>query len=200
MDSPMPRPSIAAERREEILQAFETCALRKGLDATTLADVAEEAGLPRPLVRHFMGNRADMVTGLIERMMSRATQAIEHAIAAADEKRDEEVLQVVLNHTFIDPIANRLMIQLWQQSWQDKKLHTQLEDVYRRCVEQIHDRVFPDATQSTYDLAYALTSLALGNAVFNQFNIHPAKDGALLQAGRAIAQLSSSPDHQEHLT
>ena len=86
----MPRPSIAAERREEILQAFETCALRKGLEATTLADVAEEAGLPRPLVRHFMGNRAEMVSGLIERMMQRASQAIEQALDASGTTREAD--------------------------------------------------------------------------------------------------------------
>ena len=185
----MPRPTIAAERREEILQAFEACALRKGLEATTLADVAEEAGLPRPLVRHFMGNRKEMETGLIERMMTRATAAIEQAMPATGEVRDEETLQVVLNKLFVDPVTNRLMIQLWQKSWQDEKLHTELADVYRSCVAQIHDRLFPDADRSSYDRAYALTAMALGRAVFNQFDLHPSDDRALLQAGRAIAEI-----------
>ena len=185
----MPRPSIAAERREEILAAFEACALRKGLAATTLADVAAEAGLPRPLVRHFMGNRADMVTGLIERMMQRASSAIETALEAAGERRDEELLQIVLSKAFVDPITNRLMIQLWQQSWQDRKLQTQLEDVYRRCVEQIHDRLFPDPTEATYEQAYALAAMALGNAVFNQFNVGPGSDSAFIAVGKALTQL-----------
>lgn len=185
----MPRPSIATKRREEILQAFEACALRKGLAATTLADVAEEAGLPRPLVRHFMGNRADMVTGLIERMMQRTSGAIEKALAAAGEQRDEETLQIVLSRAFVDPISNRLMIQLWQQSWQDKKLQTQLEDVYRRCVEQIHDRLYPNPTEATYELAYALAAMALGNAVFNQFNVGPGSDSAFTQIGKALTEL-----------
>ena len=113
----MPRPSIAAERQEEILQAFETCALRNGLEATTLEDVAEEAGLQRSLVRHFMGNRADMVSGLIERMMLRASDAIEQALTATGDRREEDLLRIVLNTAFFDPITNRLMIQLWQQSW-----------------------------------------------------------------------------------
>ncbi len=188
----MPRPSIAAERREEILQAFETCALRKGLEATTLADVAEEAGLPRPLVRHFMGNRADMVSGLIERMMLRASDAIEQAITAAGDQREEDLLHVVLNTAFVDPITNRLMIQLWQQSWTDEGLRTQLEGVYRRCVEQIRDRLYPDATRSTFDSAYALTAMALGNAVFNQFNVRPSNEATLVQAGRVLAELPTT--------
>lgn len=185
----MPRPSIAAERREEILAAFEVCALRKGLAATTLADVAQEAGLPRPLVRHFIGNRADMVTGLIQRMMQRASGAIDSALKAAGEQRDEELLQIVLSKTFVDPITNRLMIQLWQQAWQDRKLQLQLEDVYRRCVEQIHDRVFSTPSQSSYELAYALAAMALGNAVFKQFNVGPGSDEAFVAVGKALTEL-----------
>ncbi len=185
----MPRPSIAVERREEILAAFEVCAVRKGLATTTLADVAEEAGLPRPLVRHFMGNRADMVTGLIERMMLRASGAIDAALEAAGEQRDEELLQIVLSKSFVDPITNRLMIQLWQQAWQDRKLQVQLEDVYRRCVEQIHDRVFSKPSQSSYELAYALAAMALGNAVFNQFNVGPGSDAAFVAVGKALTEL-----------
>ena len=188
----MPRPSIAAERRVEILQAFEACALRKGLEATTLADVAEEAGLPRPLVRHFMGNRADMVSGLIERMMLRASDAIEQALTSAGDQREEDLLQVVLNKAFVDPITNRLMIQLWQQSWTDEELRAQLEGVYRRCIEQIHDRLYQKAAQSTFDCAYALAAMALGNAVFNQFNVRPSSDAALVQAGRVVAELPTT--------
>ena len=185
----MPRPSIAVERREEILAAFEVCALRKGLGATTLADVAQEAGLPRSLVRHFIGNRADMVAGLIERMIQRAGASIDSALKAAGEQRDEELLQIVLSKTFVDPITNRLMIQLWQQAWQDRKLQLQLEDVYRRCVKQIHDRVFSTPSQSSYELAYALAAMALGNAVFKQFNVGPGSEAGFVAVGKALTQL-----------
>ena len=188
----MPRPSIAAERREEILQAFEVCALRKGLEATTLADVADEAGLPRSLVRHFMGNRAEMVSGLIERMMERAIAAVEQAIAAAGSKCNEDILQLLLNKLFVDTTTNRLMIQLWQKSWQDKQLQEELGDVYRSCIEQIHDRLFPDTTDRTHDLSYAFTALALGHAILNQFDVHPGDANNLVQAGRAITEISST--------
>jgi len=184
----MPRPSIANERREDILEAFEACALEKGLGATTLADVAEKAGLPRPLVRHFMGNRADMVTGLIERMTQRAITGIEKALSAPDGADEYDSLRIVLTQSFMDPVTNRLMIQLWQHSWHDKHLHEQLRDVYERSVEQIHDRVFPAPTKNSRELAHAITSLALGNAVLGQFGVHPDNDESLMIAGNAITQ------------
>ena len=184
----MARPSIANERREEILEAFEVCALEKGLEATTLTDVAEQSGLPRSLVRHFMGNRADMVTGLIDRMMSRAITGIQQAFDAPDQTNEHESLKIVLTQSFMDPVTNRLMIQLWQQSWHDEQLYNQLRDVYERCVEQIHNRVFPLPTANSKDLAHALTSMALGNADLSQFAVHPVNDESLVTAGKAITK------------
>jgi len=64
--SAMGRPSIASTRVEEILEAFEFCVIEKGLDKTTLVDIAERSGLPRSLVRHFIGNRADLEAKLID--------------------------------------------------------------------------------------------------------------------------------------
>ena len=188
----MARPSIAAERREEILIAFEACALRKGFAATTLADVADEAGLPRPLVRHFMGNRAEMVTGLIERMVQRASDDIEDALTPEVGLQEEELLQIVLTRLFTDTTTNRLMIQLWQHSWQDTDLQQQLHDVYCHCVEQIHARLVPSDASRSRDVAYALTALGLGNAVLRQFNVQPDSGASLLDAGRLITQLTGT--------
>ncbi len=195
----MPRPSLKAERTEEILKAFEACALRKGLAATTLNDVAEEAGLPRPLVRHFMGNRAALVSGLIERIILRTTAAIEQSIAAAgateaqSEEADAALLAILLGKTFVDRDTNRLMIQLWQQAWHDDALHEELTGVYRRSIQQIHDRLFPgDTAAANYDLAFAITAMAMGYGMLSEFKLQPRQDDALLRAGQAIAALSST--------
>ena len=58
------RKSIAHERRAQILEAFRTCAVRKGLEKASLRDVAEEAGLPVSNLHHFFKNRDEMVSEL----------------------------------------------------------------------------------------------------------------------------------------
>ncbi len=50
------RPSRTEERRLEILEAFGRCVARSGLEATTLEDVAREAGLQRAMIRHHVGD------------------------------------------------------------------------------------------------------------------------------------------------
>ncbi|MEM8687343.1 MAG: TetR/AcrR family transcriptional regulator [Pseudomonadota bacterium] len=60
----MPRPSLKDQRSKEIRAAFARCVARFGLDGATLEHVAEEAGVSRPSVRHFVGNREDLIDAL----------------------------------------------------------------------------------------------------------------------------------------
>ncbi|MEM7124687.1 MAG: TetR/AcrR family transcriptional regulator [Chloroflexota bacterium] len=72
----MGRKSLAAERTEEILDAFERCILKYGLEGTSLEQVAEEAGVKRSIIRHYIGNREQVVTALIDRLMSDYEQGL----------------------------------------------------------------------------------------------------------------------------
>lgn len=63
----MPRPSVKKERTEEILQAFERCVAAYGVEGATLERLAEEAGLRRSLIRHYVGNRDELINALLER-------------------------------------------------------------------------------------------------------------------------------------
>lgn len=59
----MGRPSVAGERRRQILEAAIRCIAARGLAGTTLDGIAEEAGMARGHVRHFAGNRDDVLLG-----------------------------------------------------------------------------------------------------------------------------------------
>ncbi|MBT2132298.1 TetR/AcrR family transcriptional regulator [Aliiroseovarius lamellibrachiae] len=60
----MPRPSLKDERSEQILDAYLTCVARFGLEGATQQRIATEAGIKRPLLRHYLGNRDQMLTAL----------------------------------------------------------------------------------------------------------------------------------------
>lgn len=62
----MPRPSLKDQRSEEILDAFLTCAARFGLEGATQERIATEAGVKRTLLRHYLGNRDQMISALTE--------------------------------------------------------------------------------------------------------------------------------------
>lgn len=70
----MPRPSMAAQRIEEILDALETCILTYGIQATSLENIAETAGVKRTILRHYIGNRDDIICALSKRWREKYSQ------------------------------------------------------------------------------------------------------------------------------
>lgn len=70
----MARPDLSAERSEQILDAFSRCVARSGLDATSLEGVAGEAGVRRSIIRHYIGNRDDLVAAFLDRLGARLQQ------------------------------------------------------------------------------------------------------------------------------
>ncbi len=67
----MPRPSLKEARTIELLDAFERCVARFGLDGSTLEKISEEAGVGRPLLRHYLGNREQMVSALLNHVLAK---------------------------------------------------------------------------------------------------------------------------------
>lgn len=63
----MPRPSMVNQRRGEILDAFEDCILDQGIQGTSLETLAERAKMKRSILRHYIGNRDDIICALSER-------------------------------------------------------------------------------------------------------------------------------------
>ena len=64
----MPRPSLKSARTETILEAFVTCVARYGIEGSTQERIAKESGIKRPLIRHYLGNRDEMIDALIDYM------------------------------------------------------------------------------------------------------------------------------------
>jgi len=70
----MPRTSKKAERTEEILRACFRCVARYGVEGSTLERIAEEAGLRRSLVRHFVGNRDELMQKMAHWVIEQSNQ------------------------------------------------------------------------------------------------------------------------------
>lgn len=84
----MGRKSRTEVRREEILAAFERCIGRDGIDVP-LERIADEAGVQRSLIRHYLGNRDELVDQVIARIAEayprRAAELLERALERGPE-------------------------------------------------------------------------------------------------------------------
>lgn len=100
----MPRPVLVEERRTQILDAYETCVARHGLDGATLDRIAEEAGLARALIRHNVGNRDELRAALIERFLERTNDSVQKLVEILpDKNKGSALLDILFDSKVTDP-------------------------------------------------------------------------------------------------
>lgn len=193
----MGRKSKAGERREQILSAFERCIVRKGLHRTTLDDVAQEAKLARPLIRHNVGNWEALVQAAAIRLSETYLAAYQSYIARAREKRDLEVLtQFLFSRTYgtITERQDLVLGALSSAAQTDKGLRDVMRQMYRRFEKRLADEILflhDDVSRvDARNVAYAIICLAEQNSIFQSWGF-PAERarGAKRAADAMLVQL-----------
>ncbi|MEM9597484.1 MAG: TetR/AcrR family transcriptional regulator [Acidobacteriota bacterium] len=90
------RPSNRDERYAQVMEALVRCVARFGLKGATLGAVAEEAGLSRPLIRHHLGNRDEILTALQDYVLQSFSDQTRAMMAALPETRPATALIALL--------------------------------------------------------------------------------------------------------
>ena len=92
----MGRKNLTEERTAEILAAFARCMIKYGLD-TSLDQVAEEAGMTRSIIRHYIGNREEVINALVARITA---DYLAELRAEAAQIPQEQMIAVTLDYLF----------------------------------------------------------------------------------------------------
>ena len=186
----MPRPKIDAERRAHILDALETCAVRNGIAKTTLADVAREADLPRPLVRYFMGNRDDMIVKLFDKLLERG----EEEFARHTDHKASPKMSDYLDFLFGEGVAktsdNKLITELSYFAESNEQAREKLKGLYESICLKLAGQMKEDnigrSNAARFDAAYAIFSLYYGYVTFRDVGLPPSNPGKLRKAADLI--------------
>lgn len=149
----MPRPSIKEERREQILDAFETCVARFGLEGATLERIAEEAGLARALIRHNVGNREDLIDSLIKRFLSSSKDSLlEMYTHLPETNKVAALVELLFDPTHYDPklvqVSEALIAASASNAVLAKKMRKWTAD-FVKAIETIIINDYPNAAKET---------------------------------------------------
>ena len=105
----MGRPSLKKQRTAEILDAYEACVIRYGVEGATLERVAAEAGIARPLIRHHIGNRDSLLSALVERFRNVSQHQLQELVAYLPEKgRSAALIDLLFDEAYTDTNMTRL--------------------------------------------------------------------------------------------
>ncbi|WDE07412.1 TetR/AcrR family transcriptional regulator [Thalassomonas viridans] len=153
----MARPSMAGQRREEILDALEQCILEKGIQATSLENIAETAGMKRTILRHYIGNRDDIICALSQRWAEKYSQQWQELLAwLPGSNRAQALIDALFSAGSKDKVNNTIIgeaIFSEAKRLEPIKLHQKqtMQEFIRHLIREFSTQ-YPGSDESTIEL------------------------------------------------
>lgn len=190
----MGRKSRAEERREELLAAFGRCIITYGLEGTSLEQIADEAGMTRSVIRHYIGNRDELVNALIEHIIAQYAGQLEAAYATVP---PDQVVAYTLDRLFagealLDPrdtiIINVLMTAKDRYPQAKRLLVAMFEAMIESFSADLH-HTYPQAPAAQCrQVAYALICMAEMHESFSWLGVDRTYTATARTAAEALIQ------------
>ena len=177
------RPSVAEERRGQIVDAFIDLIGETGSAEVTISQVADRAGVHRSAVRHFVGNRSELIGAAVDEICLRHDATRDAAIGT-----DPTVEQIV-DHFFsdhyirenarIDDVFGILLVA----AASDEGAADSIAQDYHLAIAELVAKLGGDETAAR-SIAYQVLCLAEQNVVMQRLGF----DRHLNETTRVLAQ------------
>jgi AcrR family transcriptional regulator len=173
----MPRKSMAEERREEILAAFARCIAKYGIEVS-LEQIAQEAGVRRSLIRHYLGNRDELVDQVIERIAEGYPQRIAELLAPTTEHGIDHLLDVFFRDGYIHSEWDEVIGAVFSTAQgRYPQAKARVAHMIVAIVEQTAaflSQLYPRASiEACYEVAYGIICLSQSNESLIWLGIDP---------------------------
>jgi len=169
----MGRPSKKAERTEQILQALQRCVARYGLEGSSLERISEEAGLQRSLLRHFAGNRDELIQQLSDRVIAQSDQQWAEFISYLPE---QNVSNALLDGLFTEDHSDSEFILVIESlifaAGQDEQLRKKMQAWMARFTDDIKNVLLRDTPEADDEQLNAI-AFGLVSIYFNLDSLAP---------------------------
>lgn len=188
---PVGRPSKAPQRIDEVLDAFTRCVARYGLEGATLQHVADEAGMARGHIRHYVGNRDELRELFQERIINRYAQhAAELAAAGTPGFRAEAIVDYFFSDQMRPGDDDAAIDALLAAARYDTDLRARIHAVYaglETLLKQALTDDHPGQPPASYeDAAYEILALAYGHWTLTEMGFPASRNRCAHQHARAV--------------
>jgi len=179
----MPKMSTAhlEARRAEILDAAETCFIRRGLHQTTMHDICEESQLSPGAVYRYFDSKDDLIDAVAERRTQQEMQFIDEAKAQTSEAA--EALTVLGDRfwgQFLRPDFEhwaRLDIEIWPETLRNPRHQARVREqrsMLRQALTEVCRLAIEQGTMRLEANPLAMANLLM--ALYRGLQLHKAID------------------------
>lgn len=185
----MARRSVAAERREQIIEATIRTIAEHGVSGASLDRIADAAGMSRGHVRHFVGNRDRLLLDTARAVFADETGApsvLPGGISSLD-----EALDFLFGVEFTTSDAeNAVVLGLVELSRTAPEIAEVLTTAYSRTSEQLCTLVMlahpGSSEEDCVAVADGVLAAALGNVFMGDFHDDPDRTARIRRSTEAL--------------
>ncbi len=188
------RPSLARTRRQEAISAFLGLIAERGLDAVTLDDVAQRAGMQRSVIRHYVGNRGDLVDAAIDALVDDYRQTV--VTAVGEHPTLDALIDYLFSEAWIDgqSVADRALTVMFHEATRSDSTRSRLRRAYESLIGVVTDAILREADDRRTPVpadraaatAYALVCLAEQNVDLQAVGFDRSHSRAAHAAARTV--------------
>ncbi|MHB1433192.1 MAG: TetR/AcrR family transcriptional regulator [Streptosporangiaceae bacterium] len=180
----MGRPSLAAQRREQIFDAVMACVSQFGVEGTTLERVSEASGLGRGHVRHYVGNREEMLEQFQVWLLARYIDRMQEVAAAAPAgKRGEALVRFLFGKEWAPSADSAAIDALMWAAARDERIRSALRSSYlamERALTRALRADYPHARPADCSgVAYTLICLAFAHSTLMELSFPSSRQRAV---------------------
>ncbi len=193
----MPRPKLVDYRKQQILDAFARSIVQHGIGGTTLEKIAESAGMRRSILRHYVGNRGDLIEEMANRILDRFDRRIDELKSIETGSNPvEELLEWLIP---VESAQSQEEFTIFDALVSEAGRHPNLDRLIRRHLERMLDgmtrtiaEVFAGATNG--QCRDAAVSLAALSYAFHQWTpLQLNQDDSLRRTAESILASLAAP-------
>lgn len=133
----MGRKSIAPQRKEEILDAFERSIEQYGFSGSSTRQIAEEAKMKQSIIAHYFGSKKILINALIRRIMDDYLIRMQQALGdSSGEVRVQRLLDFLFGPGLLGNKTKRNLIgHLLAAAVNDENVRRQMHFMYQSFIE-----------------------------------------------------------------
>lgn len=184
-----PQQDRSRATRRRLLQACVECLADAGWSATTVAVVAERAGVSRGAAQHHFPTREDLITAALEHMFDERMESARAELAAPGVSLTTEAVVVRLVEHFTGTLF-KAALQVWTAAAADEALRERvvpLEQKFGRVAHRMAIEALgvSDADETVHRLVQATLDLARGLGLADVLTDDSARRGEVVRAWAA---------------
>jgi AcrR family transcriptional regulator len=177
----MGRKSLAKERRTQIVEAYYRSVLKYGLENSSIAKIAGEAGMTPSIITHYFKTKDNLAMELTHYVLNRQEDRYLGYIADIEDpwERLETAIRIMFSGEFIDQDMKRVFFAIFYRSSRNKQVREALNNMYEAYFDHVKDllldaadagRISPEQAEET-----AVILVSLQDGLYGHWALNPAK-------------------------